>query len=116
VRILQCIEKVVLKSVTSSVRHPVAWSKFIVWKLIFGKVVKISHFLCKQGIHSVDTVAHHCLLILSQMNQVYVLKVYINNILQVMLRCEPGSSVSAVSEYGLDGQGSIPDRGNGFSL
>jgi hypothetical protein len=29
---------------------------------------------------------------------------------------EPGSSVSIVSDYGLDGQDSIPDRGRGFFL
>jgi hypothetical protein len=29
---------------------------------------------------------------------------------------EPGSSVSAVSDYELDGRGSIPDRGRGFFL
>jgi hypothetical protein len=29
---------------------------------------------------------------------------------------EPGSSVSIVSDYGLDDQGSIPDRGRGFFL
>jgi hypothetical protein len=28
----------------------------------------------------------------------------------------PGSSVSIVSDYGLDGRGSIPDRGRGFFL
>jgi hypothetical protein len=27
-----------------------------------------------------------------------------------------GSSVSVVSDYGLDGRGSIPDRGRGFFL
>jgi hypothetical protein len=30
--------------------------------------------------------------------------------------CEPGSSVSAVSDYGLYGRGSIPDRDRGFFL
>jgi hypothetical protein len=29
---------------------------------------------------------------------------------------EPGSSVSVVSDYGLDGRGLIPDRGRGFFL
>jgi hypothetical protein len=29
---------------------------------------------------------------------------------------EPGGSVGAVSDYGLDGRGSIPDRGRGFFL
>jgi hypothetical protein len=29
---------------------------------------------------------------------------------------EPGSSVSIVSDHGLDGRGSIPDRGRGFFL
>jgi hypothetical protein len=29
---------------------------------------------------------------------------------------EPGSSVGTVSGYGLDGRGSIPDRGRGFFL
>jgi hypothetical protein len=29
---------------------------------------------------------------------------------------EPGSSVSTVSDYGLNGRGSLPDRGRGFSL
>jgi hypothetical protein len=29
---------------------------------------------------------------------------------------EPGSLVSTVSDYGLDGRGSIPDRGRGFFL
>jgi hypothetical protein len=29
---------------------------------------------------------------------------------------EPGSSVSIVSGYGLDGRGPIPDRGRGFFL
>jgi hypothetical protein len=28
--------------------------------------------------------------------------------------CEPGSSVSTVSDYGLDDRGSIPDRGGRF--
>jgi hypothetical protein len=28
---------------------------------------------------------------------------------------QPGSSVSIMSDYGLDGRGSIPDRGRGFS-
>jgi hypothetical protein len=30
--------------------------------------------------------------------------------------CEPGSSVSRVSDYGLDGQGLIPNRGRAFFL
>jgi hypothetical protein len=29
---------------------------------------------------------------------------------------EPGSSVSTVSDYGLDDRASIPDRGRGFFL
>jgi hypothetical protein len=34
----------------------------------------------------------------------------------VAVMCEPGSSVSIVTDYGLDDRGSIPDRGRGFFL
>jgi hypothetical protein len=33
-----------------------------------------------------------------------------------IVHCEPGSSVSTVSDYGLDGRGLIRDRGRGFFL
>jgi hypothetical protein len=38
------------------------------------------------------------------------------NIKTYTLQKEPVSSVSTVSDYGLDGRGSIPDRGRGFFL
>jgi hypothetical protein len=39
-----------------------------------------------------------------------------NNGVRIQLGDEPGSSVSIVSDYGLDGRVSIPDRGRGFFL
>jgi hypothetical protein len=36
------------------------------------------------------------------------------SMLQLRLLQEPGSSVSLVSDYGLDDRGSIPDRGRGY--
>jgi hypothetical protein len=42
---------------------------------------------------------------------------YILEILVAMqLEKSRGSSVSTVSDYGLDGRGSVPDRGRGFFL
>jgi hypothetical protein len=44
------------------------------------------------------------------LHKIYVLP----NMIRIVL--ELASSVSIVSDYGLDGRGSIPDRGRGFFL
>jgi hypothetical protein len=46
-----------------------------------------------------------------------LLQIRLFNIITALTkRSEPGSSVSAVSDYGLEGRDSIPDRGGGFFL
>jgi hypothetical protein len=48
---------------------------------------------------------------------VYPIYIYIYIYIYIVCVCvEPGSSVSIVSDYGLDDRGSIPDRGRGFLL
>jgi hypothetical protein len=46
----------------------------------------------------------------------YRKEVYLNDMNALTALVEGGSSVSIVSDYGLDGRGSIPDRGRGFFL